>query len=92
LTGELANRGAVAKVTGVARAVKGVTFVDDRGLTIKYTGASYTIVPGDTLSGIADRFYGRWWLWPLIMEANEGKISLSHLAPGTVILIPTIPD
>lgn len=50
----------------------------------------YTVVAGDYLSKIAQRFYGNSSLWPRIYEANKGVIgpnpNLIH--PGQKLVIP----
>jgi hypothetical protein len=39
------------------------------------TGGKILIVKdGDTLSGIAQREYGRWQLWPLLYDLNKDKV------------------
>lgn len=51
----------------------------------------YTVVAGDTLSGIAQRFYGRYSAWTLIYQANRSMIgppSSMRLMPGWKIVIP----
>lgn len=50
----------------------------------------YTIVKGDTLSGIAKKFYGDGNKYPKIFEANRGIIKNADLIyPGQVIRIPS---
>jgi nucleoid-associated protein YgaU len=50
----------------------------------------YTIVKGDTLSGIAKKFYGDANKYHQIFEANRGIIKNADLIyPGQVIRIPT---
>ena len=49
----------------------------------------YTIEPGDTLSGIAKKFYGKGGDWKKIYEANKTKIKNPDLIyPGDKIIIP----
>jgi len=49
----------------------------------------YTIVKGDTLSGIAKRFYGNAMDYPLVFEANREVIKDPDLIyPGQKIRIP----
>ncbi len=51
--------------------------------------AFYTIVKGDTLSGIAKKFYGDGNKYNQIFEANRGIIKNADLIyPGQVIRIP----
>jgi nucleoid-associated protein YgaU len=49
----------------------------------------YTVEPGDTLSAIAQRFYGDASLYPRIYEANTDQLSSPNLIfPGQVLRIP----
>ena len=50
----------------------------------------YMIVSGDTLSGIALRFYGNGNRWPAIYSANAGVIGGNPdlIYPGTVLTLP----
>lgn len=49
----------------------------------------YTIKAGDTLSHIAQRYYGKASDWRRIYEANRGTIeNPDHIHPGQDILIP----
>ena len=49
----------------------------------------YTVVKGDTLSAIAQRFYGKASLWKEIHQANLDQISNPDLIrPGQVLKIP----
>lgn len=52
-------------------------------------GRTYTVRPGDTLSGIAQRFYGRAADWPSVYDANRAKIREPGLIyVGQVLSIP----
>lgn len=52
-------------------------------------GWTHTVVPGDTLSGIARKYYGKAARWPEIFEANKGQIKNPNLIyPGQVLTIP----
>lgn len=58
-------------------------------------GKQYTIVTGDTLSGIAARAYGRQSQWPKIYKANQMKLRSGNpdlIFPGEVIFIPELVD
>ncbi len=47
------------------------------------------VVPGDTLSGIAEEFYGDATLYPRIFEANRNQIADPNLIfPGQSLRIP----
>jgi len=53
------------------------------------TEATYTVVPGDSLSKIAKRFYGEANEWRKIFEANKDQIENPDLIhPGQVLRIP----
>jgi LysM repeat protein len=50
---------------------------------------TYTVQPGDTLAGIASRFYGRASAWHELYRRNRSKISNPNLIfPGQVLAIP----
>lgn len=54
---------------------------------------TYTVVPGDTLSGIARRLYGSAQRWREIYEANTDQLSNPDLIrPGQVLRLPATPD
>jgi len=49
----------------------------------------YDILPGDTLWGLADRFYGQGHAWKRIHRANAERLRDPNLLrPGQTILIP----
>jgi nucleoid-associated protein YgaU len=51
--------------------------------------AQYPVVSGDTLSGIAQKFYSDSSRWPTIFEANRNQIQdPNHIFPGQVLRIP----
>ncbi len=50
-------------------------------------GGSYTVVRGDTLSGIARRTYGNPSAWKRIAAANPG-VDPNRLAVGQVLMLP----
>ncbi len=50
---------------------------------------THTVVKGNTLWGLAQRYYGRGTLWPRIFDANRSKIKNPHwIYPGQVFVIP----
>lgn len=50
---------------------------------------THTVVRGDTLWGIAQRYYGNGTLWPRIFDANRSKIADPHwIFPAQVFVIP----
>lgn len=53
---------------------------------------TYTVQPGDSLSRIAQQFYGKSTLWRVIFEANQNILSdPSRIRPGQVLTIPPKP-
>ena len=67
-----------------------VPVIFGRALIDPYHGfAEYTVVSGDTLSGIALHWYGDANLWPRIFAANTDEIADPDLIfPGQVFRIP----
>ena len=50
---------------------------------------NYTVVAGDSLSKIAQRFYGNGGAWKAIFDANRDRIGNPNLIhPGQVLRIP----
>jgi hypothetical protein len=50
---------------------------------------TYTVQPGDTLSGIAFRFYGRARAWNWLYQVNRAKIANPNLIlPGQMLRVP----
>jgi nucleoid-associated protein YgaU len=52
-------------------------------------GKTVVVKKGDTLSGIAQREYGRWQLWPLIYDLNRDKIgpNPNRIQPDLKLLV-----
>lgn len=50
----------------------------------------YTVKAGDTISGIAHRFYSDWRLWRLIADRNS-LIDVRELEIGKTLLVPPKP-
>jgi hypothetical protein len=67
-----------------------IPIVFGRALDDTYFGFHpHTVVPGDTLSGLAQAFYGDASLFPRIFEANRNVIADPDLIfPGQVLRIP----
>jgi len=92
LSGRAESADAMEKAVLMAGNVQGVHAVNAdtvaapaQTVSIEY----YTIVKGDTLSGIAKRFYGNAMDYPLIFEANREVIKDPDLIyPGQKIRIP----
>jgi nucleoid-associated protein YgaU len=57
------------------------------------TSSNYVVKPGDTLSGIAQAYYGNGALWPTIYNANKDKIKDPHwIYPDQQFVIPAVPQ
>ena len=50
----------------------------------------HTFRQGDTLSGLAYRYYRDWTQWRLIADANQVR-DPRQIEPGTVLQIPGVP-
>lgn len=50
----------------------------------------HLLVAGETVSGLAHRYYGDWRLWRIIAERNK-ITDPRQIAPGMVLLIPEEP-
>jgi hypothetical protein len=73
---------AVGPVTGGPRP-------PDAGSTAPPPQRTYTVVSGDCLWKIAQRFYGNGTLWPRIYDANRDKIKNPNLIfPAQVFIVP----
>ncbi len=48
----------------------------------------HTVVAGDTLPKLAEKYYGDSTKWKIIYDANKDKIPRGQLIPGTVLEIP----
>src|ERR1035438_206623 len=63
--------------------------LDAAVLPAHVAGRTYVVRPGDTLSGIAQRFYGRAADWPSLYEANRSKIrSVGLIYVGQMLSVP----
>lgn len=97
LEGECDTQATKEKATLLAGNINGVSAVESGGLAVTGPGSGpghdeaefYTIVKGDTLSGIAKQFYGDANKYPEIFEANREVIKDADLIyPGQTIRIP----
>ncbi|TAF65162.1 MAG: LysM peptidoglycan-binding domain-containing protein [Cytophagales bacterium] len=98
--GEVTVRGGVSsaadgeKIINAIKGVGGIAKIKD-GLSVGGSasgggGKSYTVVSGDTLSGIAQKFYGDANQYMKIYEANKATIggSPDHIQVGQHLIIP----
>ncbi len=75
--------GVVLRLPALAEAQQGGTPAEQR----------YVVQAGDTLSGIAVRFYGSAAYWPAIFERNRAIIANPNLIyPGQALSIPAVPS
>jgi nucleoid-associated protein YgaU len=92
LSGTADSAQAMEKAVLLAGNIQGVTEVKADNLTAPAATEKveyYVIKSGDTLSGIAAKFYGKGSLYPRIFEANRGVIKNPDLIyPGQKIRIP----
>jgi hypothetical protein len=80
---------AAAQTTLDQLAQAGQRFLTDQPAPSTPTWRSYTVQPGDTLSGIARQIYGQSQLWTLIFEANRDSLTdPAHIKPGQSLKIP----
>jgi hypothetical protein len=53
----------------------------------------YTVVPGDSLSAIAERLWGNASLWPALYQANRPRVlDPNVIQPGWVLTVPSQPS
>lgn len=81
------------KKVAVVKSIEGskarVTQSADSKQNPKATNRTYTVVSGDTLWGIATRYYGNGAQYPTIYNANKNIISNPNLIyPGQKLVIP----
>ncbi len=67
-----------------------IAVVFGRALIDPYIGfAQHTVIPGNTLSAIAQQFYGDPNQWPRVFEANRDQIVNPNLIfPGQILRVP----
>ena len=91
LEGQASDQATKEKIVLLAGNVSGVEQVDDR-ITVAASEAEstmYTVKSGDTLSKIAQQFYGSASKYQAIFEANRPMLKdPDHIYPGQVLRIP----
>lgn len=79
----------IAVVSAWAQGFDPVAGLGAAGGRSQVAATTYTVRPGDTLYGIALRFYGDGFKWPDIFQANKDLIDNPDLIfPGQVFKIP----
>ena len=86
----------IEKASGnINKRVSGDLSKEDFALPQKFIG-NHTVAEGETLSGIAQEFYGHSTRehWMVIYNVNKAKIGADpgKLKPGTELRIPELPD
>jgi len=76
----------VTLMSGPAAAAREVS-----GPAAQTPNSTYTVVPGDNLSSIAQRAYGNANSWNVIWDANKWIVNPNYLLPGWKITIPPAP-
>lgn len=77
---------AVGNVQGIAQVEDRIEVEDDEP-----PAQMYTVVSGDTLGGIAKKFYGKASKYPVIFEANKPMLKdPDKIYPGQVLRIPPL--
>ena len=83
---------AAVKPKGVAPAFSAPVVSDVRGTPAR-AGRTHTVVAGDTLSGLAERYYNDRRKFVAIYDANLNVLNgPDELAPGTVLVLPDLAD
>lgn len=93
ISGKALDQETKEKVVLALGNVKGIAGVDDQ-LTVEKEEPSaqfHTVESGDTLGGIAKKFYGSAGKYPVIFEANKPMLSdPNKIYPGQKLRIPPI--
>ncbi|HNX78921.1 MAG TPA: peptidoglycan-binding protein LysM [Prolixibacteraceae bacterium] len=103
LTGKVDSIANKNRIIVAAGNVEGIAKVEDR-LVVLPKGATipmaeikepeeqyYTVVPGDSLSKIAKKYYGNANKYPVIFEANTPMLKHpDKIYPGQVLVIPPV--
>ena len=93
VAGTVASQSEREKVVLVVGNTEGIGQVDDR-LEVEEPAPEarfYTVVSGDTLSGIAKKHYGNAMKYPVIFEANRPMLQdPDKIYPGQVLRIPDL--
>ena len=91
LGGKVADQATAEKIALAVGNINGIDAVDNR-LEVENTepeATFHTVVSGDTLSGIAKKYYGNAMKYPVIFEANKPMLTdPDKIYPGQVLRIP----
>ena len=93
LQGDVADQADSERITLAVGNVEGVDTVDNQ-MTVKSPGAEsryHTVVEGDWLSKIAEKYYGDAQKYNVIFEANKPMLKdPDEIYPGQVLRIPAV--
>ena len=91
LGGKVADQATSEKIALAVGNIHGIDAVDNR-LEVENTEPEaqfHTVVSGDTLGGIAKKYYGKAGKYPVIFEANKPMLKdPDKIYPGQVLRIP----
>jgi nucleoid-associated protein YgaU len=93
LTGSVATSQHRKQTEALILAVPGIYTVDTESLTIlaRTVGTTHMVQDGDTLGGIAHRYYGDSALYQSIVDGNQEQLGDNHaLAIGQELSIPAV--
>ncbi len=93
LEGEVQKQEDAEKIALAVGNVEGVEVVDNRMTVVQPTPEAqyHTVVSGDSLSKIAQKYYGDMMKYPMIFEANKPMLSdPDKIYPGQVLRIPPL--
>lgn len=92
----VANAATTASTVHAATAVRTVSAVHAASAAkatldaVTTSDLTYEVQPGDTLSTVADQFYGSYGDWQLLYEQNTATVSNPNLIyPGQVLQVPS---
>jgi LysM repeat protein len=94
LAGAMAGAGAIMTASQAHHALAETsphTITAHLDAVVQPAAPTYTVQADDTLSGIAQRYYGDGAYWPGLYQANQSKVSNPNLIPvGLVLAIPSL--
>ena len=89
LRGQAPSPGVRLLAESAARGIPGVTLVDGGEIRVDEVLAEHLVLPGESLAGLALRYYGEATRWPLIYAANRDRlVSPRAMEAGMRLVIP----